>query len=89
MAIRSIEAPASRRRQSTQFFTDKEIEQAVKVLEAGGTPGDGPFETIKGARREAARLKKELEARSELTVGTQAWEDEDGAHYVVKVREAE
>jgi hypothetical protein len=89
MAIRVIDAPASRRRSTTQFFTDAELKAAVKALDGGSTPGDGPFDSLKAARTQAQRLKKELLTRMDVVVGTQAWEENDGSHYVVKIKSAE
>lgn len=87
MAVRSLTVPVNRKRSKFSFSED-ELKGAEKILKEGGTPGDGPIEGgLKTARSTAQALVRELKDRNpDMAIGTQAWEDEQGAHYVVRVK---
>jgi hypothetical protein len=95
MPVRDIKAPlAGRSRKSKYPYTEAEVNQAVKLLNDGKTPGVGPFEGENGlrdARSAAQALVRHVEAADpdlEGEIGTKAWEDDDGdAFAVVRIRE--
>lgn len=83
MAVRELTAPArSRTRKAKYPFTDVEVKEAVKLLRAGKTPGVGPYEgdnAIREARSAAQSLVRHIAAAEpDLTVGTRAWETDNG-----------
>ena len=95
MAVRELKAPAtSRTRKSKHPFTEKEVQDAAKMLNDGKTPGVGPYEgenAIREARSAAQALTRLVVAADsdlEGQVGTRAWEDEDGeAFAILRIRD--
>ena len=98
MAVRELKAPAtSRSRKSRHPFTEKEVQDAAKMLNDGKTPGVGPYEgedqekALREARSAAqalTRLVVQADPDLEGTVGTRAWCDEDGdAFAILRIRD--
>lgn len=93
MAVRELQAPATSRTRKPKYpFSEKEVEQAVKMLKDGKTPGVGPYEgedAIRQARTAAQSLSRYVKnIEPDMVLGTKAWEDEDGKCFaVLRVKE--
>lgn len=94
MAIRELTAPTTvRSRKSKYPFTDAEVKQAVEMLKKGKTPGVGPYEgetALREARSAGQSLVRHVvtaEPDLDGRVGTKAWEDDEGAHCLLKLRD--
>jgi len=91
MAIRELKAPVSSRSRKPKYpYTDAEVADAVKLLKAGKTPGVGPYEgdaALREARSAAQSLVRYVKnVEPDLDVGTKAWENEDGAFAILRIR---
>lgn len=91
MAVRELTPPVSSRSRKPKYpYSDAEVKEAVKMLKAGKTPGVGPYEgdaALREARSAAQSLVRYVkQAEPDLDVGTKAWENEDGAFAVLRVR---
>lgn len=93
MAVRELTAPASSRSRRAKYpFDSKEVEQAVKMLKDGKTPGVGPYEgetALREARSAGQSLVRHIvTAQPDLDgkIGTKAWEDDEGAYCILKIR---
>lgn len=95
MAIRSMTPPAqTRTRTAKRRYTDKELQQAVKMLENGEQPGSGPYnegdedKSLRRARSEAQALVREIKRNvdGDADIGTRAWVEDDGAHFALRVK---
>lgn len=93
MAIKAMEAPAGgRTRRSKYPFTPKEVEEAVKLLNDGKTPGVGPYasetegQAIREARSAAQSLIRHIVSANpnlDGQLGSRAWEDANGDAFAV------
>ena len=60
MAVRDITAPVTSRSRKPKYpFSDKEVQDAIKMLKGGKTPGVGPYEG-ENALREARSAGQSL-----------------------------
>lgn len=94
MAIRELTAPVgSRTRKSKYPYTPAEVKQASEMLTKGKTPGVGPYEgdaALREARSAGQSLVRHIvQANPDLDgrIGTKAWEDDEGAHCLLKLRD--
>lgn len=93
MAIRELTPPATSRSRKAKYpFTDKEVADAIKMLKAGKTPGVGPYEgetALREARSAGQSLVRHVtvaDASFDGRIGTKAWEDDEGAFCILKLR---
>jgi hypothetical protein len=90
MEVRQLTPPASVRRSSKYKFTDKAIENAVKLLDAGESAGIGPCaDGIKEARSAAQTLKRMITDVSQFEnedLRTKAWEEDGKGFAIVQVK---
>lgn len=94
MAVRSLTAPpSSRSRKSKYPFTAAEVKEAIKMLSDGKTPGVGPYEgdtALREARSAGQSLVRHITTAQpdlEGQIGTKAWEDDEGAYCILKMRD--
>lgn len=93
MAVRELTPPASSRSRKAKYpFSDKEVAESIKMLDAGKTPGVGPYEgenALREARSAAQSLIRHIKmVKPDLDLGTRAWEDGEGdAFAIVRIKD--
>ncbi len=95
MAIRELTPPATARSRKAKYpFSDAEVKQATELLGKGKTPGVGPYEgetALREARSAGQSLVRHIVAAQpdlDGKIGTKAWEDDEGAFCILKMRPA-
>jgi hypothetical protein len=87
MPIRELTAPARNTRKAKYPFNSKEVQEAIKMVKAGKTPGVGPYDgenAIKEARSASQSLVRHMQAvEPDLAVGTKAWTDDEGDAFAI------
>lgn len=94
MAIRNVTPPPRTRvRKPAHTFSDKEVKQAIDMLQSGGNPAVGPYDkgddkkSLRAARAAVASLLREVQkVDGDLDIGTRAWMEDDGAIGALRLR---
>jgi hypothetical protein len=87
MPIRELTAPTRNTRKAKYPFNSKEVQDAIKMVKAGKTPGVGPYDgdnAIKEARSASQSLVRHMQAvEPDLSLGTKAWTDDEGDAFAI------